>query len=628
MVRGLVTDVAGVRGALMEACDVVPLEQGNGWRTRGGKGAGTAITGATAGVTSHRALGLQENAGVYLGLHSCTVSGGTGLFPIFGVAAGAQLPSQVLVPAGTAMALTGRTAELAPERQADMEYGNELWLPSRSRHPIRWAGVAGSTEYTTGTVSGVAGARVVTGAGTTFTSAHRGGYLLVDDATVGLRAYRIVDVVSGTSLVVDRDLAATFNTKAFRISPVSWWSVKPGTFGGGYSPEDGGSPVVLAGGARSFLNAKDVTQHRNRPFAVNVIDADGKWYPNRFRWAATQFESDTLFEGNGEWGGAELWHPNAYEECMPGRGGSSLVAARSFGSTLYLFKQDGVFAVRGFFETDGRDVGMTIDVVTLEAGVHFGVPIVTEIGIFFAHRSGIWLVNEQGAECITDRDRVRVAFDDLLAGGNVAHVSWAKRRLIVQSVVARATAVTNDQPNTMVLDVEQKVWTQQRTHVTTPLVDIPNGAAVAVGVAGESNAGKATDWERDRSHSYSYDQATGEPVLASVTTHPFGLRGQVNGRLRGVRLRAKLVDDAGNDPAITAYVLLGEEGTTGAVEAAITGASLAETGTATEGWHRVAVRQGTPPVDTVRVRLVQTQRALDVRLYEVGVEHVPVGRIR
>lgn len=619
---GLVTDRVGVKGSLLEARDWIPLERENGWRVRGGKGASVEIPGAVGQrgmvgtsvlrTAGHHGLATVELADTSRRLRPIRSTGGVG----------DALTSSVVLPTGATAAFDGRINNFAAASGVD--FGRELWaVPGDTRMPVRWAGVMGEAAYSSGTVSGASGSATVSGTNTAFDPQRdMGRYLHVNDPLTGMRAYRIVAVLTGSSLQLDRPLPATFAGVAYRITSAALWTVAPNTWGRGSE----GSPLTGAAASMNFLNARDVTQHAARVFAVNCIDADGRHYPDRARWCAVEFETDSLYGGGGDFGGAEYWHRNAYLDIAPGRGGPGLLYVRSVGTMALFFKQRAVFALRGFVETDGRDVGASIDTISSEVGAGMAAPVVTELGAFFADEEAVYLVGENAQVLpVTDRDGIRGAYRELLAGGEVVHLSWAHRRLIIQSSMTRAQAVAGDTFNTLVWHADQGVWCTQQTTETGQVLETPLTAA-AVGRAGGVSAGRLVDWQRDVSNVAADDG--GQPVLASITTHAFPLTGGMNGRLRGALVRGKLVDTATNDPTLALSVLLGEEGTTTAVEAAVAGSALLETGDVTEGWHRVPVRAGTPLVDTARIRLRQTAPSADVKVYEVGVEHVAANRTR
>ena len=103
----------------------------------------------------------------------------------------------------------------------------------------------------------------------------------------------------------------------------------------------------------------------------------------------------------------------------------------------------------------------------------------------------------------------------------------------------------------------------------------------------------------------------------------------MNGRVRGVHVRAKILDSVlATDPTLGVSVLLGEEGYNTAVEPAISGSISVAESTVTEKWNRIPVRAGSPPVDSVRVRLLQSGGSHDLRVTDVGVEYAAVDRIR
>lgn len=628
--RGLVTDQSGVKGALLECTDAIPTAQGNGWRTRGGKRRGAVAVASGAGVRVHAAPGLQLTA--YAGVAELA---GDDTAPSLRVLVGGssapdfdatnRMPTGVRDHAGALLTIGARTNRLGGFYGNGVAFGRELLLPSGNRLPVRWAG-ANETAYVTGTVAGTAGSRTITGTGTTWTAAHVGMYLWINDATVDDRAFRVVRRVSNTVLEVDRPLPATVSGESYRLDNASWWSVKPGVFGDSTASLD--NTAVAAITSRGYLNARWVAQHLARVFAACTVENDGGEYPHRVRWSAVEAEVDA----DGYWGGAELWHTNAYVDVAPGRGGSHILAIASFGSSLFVFKQGAVFALRGFVETDGRDVGATVDTVLEDDGLLAETcqPVVTPDGLYFAGLQGVYRIDAGGIRNITDESGVRTAYRALAGelGDSTVRLSVANRRLIVHTTDTRAAAIAATQPNALVLHMDRGVWTQQFTLGTTNVVAVGTGEA-SVCTAADLYPGYVIDWADDLAAMRAYDGTdTTAAVTMRLTTHPIPLRSVLNSRVRAVMVRGKLVDSDAVDPELGVQVVLGEEGLHTGPEATLTAQDFAETGQRTEGWARAGLRTGCPPVDSVRLRVVQSGRSTDARVYELGVEHVAVARTR
>jgi len=619
--RGLVTDETNVRGALLEADDIVPIA-GGVYRTRGGKSGGAVTltgSGNAGALATFYSDALAVNSTAYPVFVSVKGTSGTGYLHAADVTgASVQMPRQVLNSAGAAVTFTGVTNGW-DNAQHGAVFGRELLVCAKqgssggaSQLPARWAGSVQS-EYATGTISGTAGTLFVTGSGTTWTSSHEGMFLLINDATSGDRAYRVVRVVSATSIEIDRALPATVAASTgYRLSPVTWWSAKVGTFGGAI----GGSAPTSKG----YVNALCCAGHAGRMFVGDTVDADGRRYPDRLRWSAVEAEGDSS-----SFGGSELWHANAFIDVAPGRGGSGILGLASYGGSLYVFKRFAVYVLRGFVATDGTDEGASVDVVVTNEGCAVSEPLETEDGVFFLGHQGVFLLTSSGLRnlCLGSRNEgVRATYEAV----NPQELAWVNRRLILHGGTTLAATTT---PNVMCWYADYGVWVTQTSLRTSRAVG-PNGyGAVVTDELG--GTGKGVQWEYDHAYSGVLDVSgyTNGPRM-KVTTHPIGIAGPdgPNGRLRAAQVKAKVVDSEANNLVLGVSVLLGEQGTTTAVEAAIAASSSVPESVQTEKWHRVAVRNGTAPVDQVRVRLVQSDGALDCRVMEVGIEHVPVARFR
>lgn len=647
--RGLVSDEARP-DALLQADDVLPLRGKAGWRTRGGKPQIAVVS----SFTNFALFPPPPDALMGGLLVSTQVSATRGVSWWDGVATSfVTMASQPLNAAGTALTFAGNINIYSSFDEGNFALfnGELLCAPLNTRLPVRWGGVPPAApnptaEYTTGTVATTQGSTTVTGTSTVWTTnATVGQFIWIANAPE--RAFRIVAVNSNTSITVDRPLPATGSGQTYRIVFNTWWSVKAGTFGGPNL-----APTVPLT-ANSVMGATSVCTHAGRVFVGSTCEASNNLTaPHRLRWCATSLETDALFGGSGAWGGAEYFHPNAYLDVDPGDGGSGIRALASFGGSLFIFKANAVYIMRGDVETDGRDVGASIDTIMRGDGLYWGksngnqsAPVVTPYGIVFVGQKGLYLLTPTGVTNLTDKAGLTDFYTSNYIGGDGGFTSptkgprmlaWLGDRLVLQGASYRAQAVANGVPNTLVWYPSLDVWVTQ----TTVLCGIPrlvNGFNVVVPnrwiamASGEINPlfGKMTIWDGDYDFT-SYSQAQrAETPLMKLTSHPVPLQVAMNGRLRTLLLKAKLVDDAATTPTLTAKVLLGEQGYDTGVEGAISASSSRGAVSAqTEKWSRHQVRAGTPPVDTVRYQLVQAGGALDCRFYQSGVEYVSVNRQR
>lgn len=648
LTKGIVSDGVGVAGALLEADDVVPLERSEGYRTRGGKPITvvTAASGApawptfTGGTAMISLNGTQSGTGGPSSLLQGVVGGSTQFAMLTDDAKGYVLPTQAVDQAGTALTFTGRTNLFASRLSSAAVFGQELFVAAGNPGqgiPMRFAGngaLTAAVPYSTGTIAGSSGSAVLTGAGgASWNSSMEGGYVYINDADVQDRAYRIIAVRSATSMEVDRPLAGDVAATSYRITANAAWTCKPGTFGAYQSA----STITT----RSTVEAQGACQHQGRVFVWDTIDADNLRYMSRLRWSAPINETDS------HWGGAEYFQPNAFLDVFPGEGAShygstfGILYCASYRGTLYIFKLASVYALRGYVASDGSDEGASVDLVAnIPSGIA-GRPVVSEEGIYFCTKeAGLCLLDGSGITSITDRSGVSTITKRIATQGSAPSTNnwygWTlsvlRDRIIMQALVSLASSVASGIPNTLVYDRRLRTWSTQTTVATTNVIE-PWTTRQQVGVALSSESaaveGEWVGWHGDNEFETLTAEDSRYPLMR-VTTHPISLAGAdgPNGRLRAAQVKAKVVDPAATNPVLGVSVLLGEEGSNAAVEAAISATSSVPESVQTEKWHRLAVRSGTAPVDQARVRLVQSGGSKDVRVMEVGIEHVPVARFR
>lgn len=635
LTKGIITDKIGVRGALLEANDVVPLERGEGYRTRGGKAVVvvSASAGAAAWPTFTGGRHLWDLVGtVWVSpstSHAVLMMGSTASGNRFGAlsddARGNALDYQALDEAGTAITLAGRTNAFGSTYGHGVLFGQELLIPGSSVDAVigmRYAGNSNATAsvpYSTGTVSGAAGSTTLTGSGTTFALAHLGAFIHINDADTEQRSYRIVRVTSATSIELDRPLGgAVAAATAYRITATAGWFCKPGTFGA-----FGHTATITT---FSTVDAVGAAGHQGRVIVWDTVDADNFRYIDRARWSAPLNETD------GHWGGAENFHPNAFLDIAPGEGGGGLIHGVSWRGAFYFFKPTGVYVLRGYLASDGSDEGATVELFAPYGRlVNAALPVAADEGVYFLTNDGLMLLNSNGVTNVSRETGTQELFDSF---GGFSFLSVLKDRIILHKGQSLAAATAAGTPNVLVFDRRNGTWSTQTTFFTTRVLSPwTDAVGVQVGVArSEESAaieGEFVEWHGDHEHASLIAEDGRYPLLA-MTTHPVSIAGPgaVNGRVCGVQVKAKITDVDAVDPVLEGSVLLGEQGTTTAVEAAIAATADAEDSTQTEKWYRLPVRAGSPPVDQVRARVVQSGGSRDIRVTEVAVEHVPVRRFR
>lgn len=651
--KGLRVDESGVRGALMEAHQVIPVRRGAGFKTRGAKRRQSL-------EQDDRVVGLfgwpvelpNFKGGMFFTFDSA--SGGRNRFvPYWGQALSIGMPlastGLPIGPRDSANAYLGIwTSDGFPTafstNGSACVFGAEALFPAydplkaggQDGLPTRWGGKETTTGYRTGSIAGTAGSTVVTGTGTTFTGNVRvGDYLWLDDGGLtpawGERWMRVLEVRNATTLIVDAPHPATFAGAGYRVDALGVWTVKPGTFG---------LPTRTANVTRdSLFMGREVTQHKGRVWTLGTYELNNRWYPDRLRWSAADLEVSA------GWKGADYWHPNAFTDVAPGTGGDGRGALVSIGTTLFIIKERAVFALRGDVETDGRDVGAAVSLFSDEDGLFGGQPVLVPGGALFCGRQGLWLLTESGMRNITDQAGLRTLWEQMFGvdisaqeerPGMVAALSLLHDRVVVHRNRSRANMSDTLEPNALVWYMTEDLWVTQNVPLTTRAVPIrSNPSVVGGGTRGEMSAmqkldagaageGRLMDWEDDHRTGFSSLLEADEPVLMTLATHAISVaeKGGMNGRLRAAQVKSDLVEDG----QMQVQVLMGEQHEP--FEAVLVGDLVLGPSFPTERWYRVAVRGGTPPVDQVELRLQQLDVMSKCVVFEAGVEVVGVRRVR
>jgi len=642
--KGLISDRNDVKGGLEVCNNVYPWNGGAEWRVRKGKAytsthGSLSLTGGTSQI--HSLAGSSNNPNMVMGI--ATISSNPQFFAVSQSTGSGVLATQALDNTGSARTFSGRTNRFAmPAFGSSCAFGNEVFFANdRANIPTKSSGATGSvTAYTTGTVSGTAATKIITGSGTTWTSNHLGLYIWVNDTTISEKSYRITKIISTTSIEVEAPLATTFAAKNYRIDSIAPWTCKPGTFGAhGYT-----STIT----ANSTVEASVVVAHQGRVFGLGVTDVDNVTYRDRVRWSAA------LDEYTSHWGGADYWHSNAYLDVFPGEGGSTgLIGGASYNGDLYLFKRNAIYKLKGFLETDGTDVGASVSLVSNEHGLYKTTdqPIIDNDGVWFVSRTGLCVVNERGVTDFTEKTGVSKAFKKIIRqNGSTTHqhLSITPDQIIIQSTAPLGNAVGADQtifeqPNTMVYWKEEGVWTTQSTVCTTRIITFIDGVSIAFGSTGESTANKPRTfrWDAEYEQSgagtfYEEDRAGNDyrPLLDICTlpirVSPVGK----NVRIRGVHTRYYLSDTDLVNPSIQVNVIPGERDINNVNFIGDTAESLTELtdinlgDIVPETWGISRTNGGIDQYDSYRFRWKQNGFSGLVTIFEAGVDAIEVQRVR
>lgn len=639
--KGLISDRNDIKGGLEYCNNVIPINGGSEWRTRSGKVLNLAHNSLsyTNGFNQiHSLLGTVVIPSAVYGIGSVSsqvqyiTNNASGNSTVFS--------TQALDNTGSARSITGFTNRFSlPAYASSTVFDGQLLLTSdmAGKLPAKTTGTyASSSEYSTGTVAGTSGQKLVTGSSTVWTSNHVGMYLWVNDTTISEKYYRIVKVISGTSIQIDHPLATTFTGKNYRIVHTAPWSCKPGTFGA-YNHT---STIT----ANSMVMCAAITGHVGRVFGANTIEADNNTQEyNRVRWSATQAETAT---GATQWQGADYWHPNAYLDVFPGIGGDAIYGLASHDGDLYIFKKQGVFRLKGFVATDGTDIGASVEVVSLDHGQYQSTsqPIVSSDGVWFVSRKGLCVVNRNGVTDFTDRTGVRNAFDKYIRGGDTdqeSHFSITEDYIIIQTKHARADCMPDydtqiETPNTMVYFRKDKVWATQSTIQTTRIIQSADEHLLSFAGTLENTTNKpnVVDWYNDLK-GLGMSEEDGQDPLMDIITLPINVTSITNNaRIKSIHTRYYLNDINLNNPTISVAAIPGEREVDSTSFVGTLGAPLPELSDANTGdlfvdsWGISRFSGGANQYDSYRFRWKQTAGSSKCYLYEAGVDYYEVRRVR
>lgn len=592
--KGLVTDVIGVEGALLEALDVVIDRAGEVRKRRAKTSRGSIWTGITsvghALASSSVGYLIQVTEGATGRVGGCAAGGSFGIASL-----DARQDGSGSTPSGYSYAGgTGGPATV---------HGPEIVAASGTSAALKWAGSTQS-RYSTGTVSTTASSTTVTGSGTTWTSAMEGMYLWINHATLRERAFRVTKVVSTTSLIVDNAPDATAATQTYALNPVGFLAAPDNLF----STSAGAS-------VNDVRDASAMASHQGRLFVSGVIEyVDGTSYadrPERVRWSATQTET------SGKFIGTDYWHASGYTDIGMGEGGN-ITGMVSFDGDLVIFKESAIYVLRGSVATDGTDLGASIDRIAGTQGVRRQAAIVaTPYGVAFANKNGVFLYRSGKVDSLSS---------PISTKWNVTGPTSAKLSYLGQD--DRLVATKGDYA--FVFDMEQRTWTMQQGVADTVtggnVVEMLNDGATdrEIQLMGDT----FIDWVADFSLSdavTSDGHGTSYPRMR-VTTHPIalgaGLTGQgrvntvyVNGYVIGSTLTVTLVQGRSKG--------LGT-GLWGAPVELAVGSVSAGTFDKT---YRLPVDGASPQYSAACVKVDQASAATDARIYAIALDVSPTDNV-
>lgn len=577
--KGLVTDAIGVDGALLEATDVV-FDRAGELRKRGGK---TAINSAILGTPATSVYGAEYapgvgflasvNNGSYRVLSDSEAGGFTSLTSL-----DARQDGSGGTPAGHSFTWYDF-----------YQHGNEIIGHAQFGPCIKWYGNEQS-RYSTGTVDFTSGSTTVTGNGTTWTSSHEGMYLWTNHATLGERAFRVVDVVSNTSLVVDVAPDATAATQSYALNPLGFVAAPDGIFTTG------------AGSAVNYAYSLASASHQARMFVGSPIDNESVI----LRWSATTSESSAKFLG------CDYWHASGYANVAIG---GSIRSLQSYNGELLILQTNALHVLRGVVATDGTDLGATIDLVARGPGV-------TSMAGATASRHGVVYANDGGVFLWSGGTRVTELSEPIRSLWRSETITAP--RVSYSSIRDRVVVTIGTSGKSYVYDMGRRMWTVH-THEAVSVGNVVSCVVSDVEKEVAIHANYVLNWLDDYETTSKNDgDSTAYPRM-KITTHPIPLGGKgaiQQGRVDNVYVNGYVTDAASDNPVLTTKLLYGRKGTSTGAETATTLTASVPEGTV-DKTHRVPAEGGSSQYSAVRVQLVQSAAASDARVYGIGVDVEP-----
>lgn len=338
--------------------------------------------------------------------------------PYYAVTTGASPTAKYQSASGASVATSPDTSGVYPVSRVPTIAGGMLAVAGRysgngvsasvQARPQAVQLVAGTgTTYSTGTVTLTPGSASVVGAGTAWTSAHEGTFLVPTlNTAANYRAYQVERVVDGTHLLLSEPFlgsnsgsgwgyslvtSATITTGTSTLSP---WGVIASSGTGGAAMARVAAPAwgrLVLGWTRE---PEDVTKAYplNDPVIGNSVQ-----YKSRIRWSDIIGGEDGPDLANGpSVRGVYGWHVDGFLDLNTRYGG--ILAMIEYKGSLVVFQEAGLTIVYGnplFDDATGLDATNTFDHVQINGGFAYEQ---TESGIVYVDKlRGPMLYDGSGA---------------------------------------------------------------------------------------------------------------------------------------------------------------------------------------------------------------------------------------
>jgi len=386
----------------------------------------------------------------------------------------------------------------------------------------RWYG-GNKQAYSTGTMSVTGGSAAVTGSGTSWSSNVEAGMYLVVPQTSNPRVYRIDSVDSDTAITLDRNAANTHSGADYIIMPIAPLTTYETSLKG-------------TGSQANFLQCgtNGLTYHQSRVFYVDPDNSSRIRYAHLYVEAANT--NDSSYQGPSDVDTA------AYIDVGEGIGGDTM-ALVSMGNELIVIKQSAIYAVRGGWDSNGVDLGATVEMITDSVGLlsNPGQAFdITPLGLVISTYNGCY-VYKPGQFGLFGNDRIQ---STNLKQKRVKFISSPVDRIIFHSG-----------SSCYEYDLSRDVWLTQTfsNDLTAPIV--MNNGQYCVSV--EDGTGYLLRWDLDRTHSTNEaDAGSNSQPLLRVDSQPISVGSSpvLSGRPNTLYSVTNITTDADGTPTITASV--------------------------------------------------------------------------